>query len=250
MPIPRYYRLSVSTSTNCPHDRLYLVTICMCLCGWTSCISAWLLSWSLANITPRWMCKWVTQCFHCALDSDTCILVHSLIVVMCWSHIDCCFLRMSKSHMFSHYYYRFSTSVASVSITDMWLRMRILNRIWSSVYGQTWVPRKDAAERAARPRPHHCRLRIHRRHAPLPPRLSPTASSDIISCCAIGIGGLSDVCGGAAPWSMSSSRRCHRSLLSDVRSVSISFLQLHSRTHRVCRVQWCVRTMTLSISLL
>ena len=98
----------------------------MRLCSWTSCINAWLLSCSLENIPPWWMCKWVTQCFHCGLDSGACILVHALIAVMCWSHIDFCFLRMFKSHMFSHLLQWIFTSVASVSVTDMWLRMKLL----------------------------------------------------------------------------------------------------------------------------
>ena len=63
------------------------VSVRMCLRRWTSSINVWLLSCSLENIPPRWMCKWVTQCFHCGLDSGVCILSfsdHSHVLITYW----------------------------------------------------------------------------------------------------------------------------------------------------------------------
>lgn len=40
--------------------------------------------------------------------------------------------RMFKSHMFSHYCNGLSASVASVSVTDMWFRKRLLSRLWNA----------------------------------------------------------------------------------------------------------------------
>ena len=75
---------------------------------------------------------WITMTVRLAFRMMICLCAswgQDDIIDTQWLHLK--FLRMFKSHMFSHYCNGFFMSVASVSVTDIWFRMKLLSRLWN-----------------------------------------------------------------------------------------------------------------------